>query len=294
MAKSKSFFGLRRGSTKSHTFSVFNGKQITKDRVDSIKNPRSLDQMINRMFLKTCGLAYSNMKQIVDHSFEGKSYGLQCMMYFSKVNSAILRQLEADPAKDPMFAPYQSREFVANPYKIAEGSASAIKVVPTVVQAAGSITVAFTTEIAGATTADALNTALGINVGDLCTICFAWEDDEAVAHFDFLRLTALQGGTTQLTTSNVSDYYLIESTLPVDTITFGTETVTISVPLTVAGAGANQSVLFGAIHSVKADTKWLRSNCVLAGGDSFGGSLYDDALATYPVGESYVLNGGDF
>ena len=32
MAKSPNFFGLRRGSTKSQTFSVVDGNQITKDR----------------------------------------------------------------------------------------------------------------------------------------------------------------------------------------------------------------------------------------------------------------------
>ena len=38
MAKSANYFGLRKGSTKSHTFSVVDGKQITKDRVEGCKN----------------------------------------------------------------------------------------------------------------------------------------------------------------------------------------------------------------------------------------------------------------
>lgn len=294
MAKSKSFFGLRRGSTKSHTFSVFNGKQITKDRVDTIKNPRSLEQMVNRMYMKTIGLAYSNMKQIVDHSFEGKTYGLQSMMYFSKRNSQRLRELNANPAYGIQFAPYQYNQFVANPYIIAEGSASQLLIGATVVQSKGKITAAFTTQIAGATTADALFAALGISVGDLASICFAWEDAEVNAHFDFIRLTALKAGSVQLTTENSSEYILIESTLAIDTPTFGTEAVTISIPVNAADAGANQSVNFATIHSVKADNKWLRSTAVLSGAGGFGGSLFDDAIATYPVGESYVLNGGDF
>lgn len=37
MAQSKGFFGLRKGSTKSLTFSVLDGKQITKDRVYDVK-----------------------------------------------------------------------------------------------------------------------------------------------------------------------------------------------------------------------------------------------------------------
>ena len=294
MAKSKSFFGLRRGSTKSHTFSVFNGKQITKDRVDTIKNPRSLEQMVNRMYLKTIGLAYSNMKKIVDHSFEGKTYGLQSMMYFSKRNSRHLRDLDALTAYDIMFAPYQFDKFVANPFIIAEGSASKLLIGGTVVQSTDTITAAFTSAVSGATTATALFAALGINVGDLATICFAWEDAEGDAHFDFIRLTALQAGDVQLTTANLSDYILIESTLAIGTPTFGTETVSISIPVTAPDAGTNQSISFATIHSVKADNKWLRSTAVLSGTAGFAGLLFDDAIATYPVGESYVLNGGDF
>lgn len=38
MAKSSTYFGLRRGSTKSLTFSVADGKQITKDRVEGGKD----------------------------------------------------------------------------------------------------------------------------------------------------------------------------------------------------------------------------------------------------------------
>ena len=45
MAQSKGFFGLRKGSTKSLTFSTLDGKQITKDRVYDVKNPRTENQM---------------------------------------------------------------------------------------------------------------------------------------------------------------------------------------------------------------------------------------------------------
>lgn len=48
MAKSRSFFGLRRGSTKSFTFSVLGGQQITKERVLEVKNPRSYAQQFQR------------------------------------------------------------------------------------------------------------------------------------------------------------------------------------------------------------------------------------------------------
>lgn len=49
MAKSKSFFGLRKGSTKTMTYSVLRGQQITKDRVTDIANPRTMDQTLQRI-----------------------------------------------------------------------------------------------------------------------------------------------------------------------------------------------------------------------------------------------------
>ena len=50
MAQSKGFFGRRKGSTKSLTFSVLDGKQITKDRVYDVKNPRTDLAIADRIY----------------------------------------------------------------------------------------------------------------------------------------------------------------------------------------------------------------------------------------------------
>ena len=92
MAKSDSFFGLRRGSTKTLTFSVLKGKQITKDRVEGGRNPRTPEQMVQRMCMATASAAYAQMKQIVDHSFEGITYGQTTMSEFIRVNADALRK----------------------------------------------------------------------------------------------------------------------------------------------------------------------------------------------------------
>ena len=70
MAKSDGFFGLRRGSTKSLTFAVNEGVQITKDRVTDVRNPRTEAQMLQRMCLATAGKFYSEGREIFDHSVE--------------------------------------------------------------------------------------------------------------------------------------------------------------------------------------------------------------------------------
>lgn len=63
MAKSKSFFGLRRGSTKSQTYSVLKGQQITKDRVSEVSNPKSTNQMRQRALFATAVKFYKHANQ---------------------------------------------------------------------------------------------------------------------------------------------------------------------------------------------------------------------------------------
>ena len=86
MAKSKSFFGLRSGSTKSLTFQVYRGQQITKDRVYRVSNPRSEAQMTQRALIPIVAAARSALKGLVDHSFEGVAYGEASLREFSKQN----------------------------------------------------------------------------------------------------------------------------------------------------------------------------------------------------------------
>ena len=86
MAKSKSFFGLRTGSTKSLTFQVLRGEQITKDRVYRVSNPRSEAQMTQRALIPIVAAARSQLKGLVDHSFEGVAYGEPSLREFSAQN----------------------------------------------------------------------------------------------------------------------------------------------------------------------------------------------------------------
>lgn len=86
MAKSKSFFGLRTGSTKSLTFQVYKGQQITKDRVTRISNPRSDAQMRQRAIIPIVAASRAALKGLVDHSFEGVTYGDQSLKKFSELN----------------------------------------------------------------------------------------------------------------------------------------------------------------------------------------------------------------
>ena len=86
MARSKSFFGLRTGSTKSLTFQVYRGQQITKDRVHRVSNPRTEAQMKQRAIIPIVAASRAALKGLVDHSFEGVNYGNDSLKKFSELN----------------------------------------------------------------------------------------------------------------------------------------------------------------------------------------------------------------
>ena len=95
MAKSSSFFGLRRGSTKSLTFQVVNGAQVTKDRVTYVKNPRSYAQATQRSKMAAVADAYRALSSICDHSFESVAYGPASRRQFMSLN--LSRPIKPEP-----------------------------------------------------------------------------------------------------------------------------------------------------------------------------------------------------
>lgn len=68
-----------------------NGKQnIVSQRPASVKNPRTDMQQRQRAYIKTVSSAYSVLKPICDHSFEGVAYGADSMNFFKKENYKIV------------------------------------------------------------------------------------------------------------------------------------------------------------------------------------------------------------
>lgn len=297
MAKSSSFFGLRRGSTKTLTFSVMKGKQITKDRVEGGRNPRTPEQMVQRMCMATASAAYAQMKQIVDHSFEGITYGQTTMSEFIRVNADALR-LNYLNGGDSQFSynPYRDRLMYAGNYIMSRGTASPIGAANVNVDgsvAADKVELQIYGSTQGGNTADNMLKNLGIDVGDMATVCILYENDsDADARFIFVRIKSLQGGSTVVTAENFNQFFTVESNASftgptVDGIIFS---IMVDAPGLIEGSGAPYASCV--IHSKKQNGKWLRSNA------AFDCTRYpvrpsaEDALATYPVGQSYVLNGG--
>ena len=127
MAKSKSFFGLRTGSTKSLTFQTYRGQQITKDRVYRVSNPRTVAQMTQRALIPIVAAARSALKGLVDHSFEGVQYGEASLKEFSAMNlrAGALKVVSYSPNgySNPGFANFiVSKGSINEPYTTTIGS----------------------------------------------------------------------------------------------------------------------------------------------------------------------------
>lgn len=303
MAKSDSFFGLRRGSTKTLTFSVLKGKQITKDRVEGGRNPRTPEQMVQRMCMATASAAYAQMKQIVDHSFEGITYGQTTMSEFIRVNSDALRQNYLNAGDDFAYNPYRDRVLYPGAYVMSRGSAAPVKMaseygmpgmfvmLKTNNEASYAVTLSGD-DSAESVTADQLMAILGVNVGDMATACVLWPElaNPGLA-FSFLRIKFLKSGTVALTNANYGEYFAFESPHPV---TVNVNAYYITVKVSPANYERNMPGASCVIRSLKSGTGWLRSTeSMKLDADLDVSPTAEDALATYPVGPSYVLNGGD-
>lgn len=96
MGKGNMLLGQLRGAVGSIVFSRSNGQQVVRSKAETIKNPKTLKQTIQRILLNTASQAYSTCQVIADHSFEGKKSGQECMNTFMSKNLEYLRSRVAE------------------------------------------------------------------------------------------------------------------------------------------------------------------------------------------------------
>ena len=286
MAKSTGYYGLRRGSTKSHTYQVVNGKQITKDRQEGGKQPRTLAQMKQRCIIATAGSAYAALKSICDHSYEGVSAGLDSMSHFHKVNDSLLRQ---SALRDNGLFGYNRwgvKGLVAGSYVIAEGTLpqncpnlQALSV--DAVSRKCTIDVAY-----GRSVAEIAEELGVVNFGDIATIAMIYPKRDGSYGFGAVRLTYKQGEdvAASFELGVIGDFTGAS-------MNYATGNLTVEVQTAFDWKdGADADACFtAAILSRYMNGKWYRSKAqfdVTGAVPSFG-----DAIATYPVGQPRFLNG---
>lgn len=189
MSKGNMLLGQARGKVGSLVFSRQNGKQVTRAKAESVKNPQTEKQVVQRIILNTISQAYSRMAAITDHSFEGKTSPADNMSAFMKRNMNDLRSKIAKAVQDGdsfddiyNFAPIGSANFVYNPLVISMGALPKVAI-QSVTSGTGALTAAIT-----ANTYQGVIEAFGLQRGDQLTFVNIVEDSFGNKYFYFNRV----------------------------------------------------------------------------------------------------------
>lgn len=310
MAKSKSFFGLRSGSTKTLTFQVYDGTQITKDRVAEVKNPRSMEQMVMRFRSKSVVSAYSLMKKIENHAFEGTAYGLKSYAKFLSLN------LNAIKNGAKFFGtPYGQNIMGPGEFIVSTGS---IKNPLAPTRDAGLLNDTSETLLqripgnASGVTVGEIHEYLGLGQNDFLTIVSPQfeldENREFVKNAEFLICRIYRSDfpddTVIVDHSQFTEIFKVEKNFGNGDDDYENDQLGINLKydsdneewqilMQMNGSvPASHPRQYGTILSKKSDGKWLRSSCQLRvdGLTVPTGNVF----ATYPAGKNYILNGGEY
>lgn len=154
-----------------------NGNTIIRELVEKVKNPRSADQQTQRMKISTIMSAYSTLKPICDHSFEGVSNGAKCMQYFLKKNYSVLNGVE-----NPAYNLRLNKSLMPNPFLISEGT-----IRPFVANSKSNdnkfvMTFPGSPDNLSTMTVQQFHDLMGIEVGDQITIVLTYTDDSSAVY----------------------------------------------------------------------------------------------------------------
>lgn len=294
MAQSKSFFGLRRGSTKTLTFSVYNGKQVTKDRVTDVKNPRSSMQMKQRAIMATALHGYSALKEICDHSFEGITYGQKSMNYFVSENARMIRSA----APNVNLSTFKGIA-VSNAYLIAKGSLPSVSFSSVEDNETHQFRIPMQLPQSGFTFGKLMENLGANTIGDMVTFVAMIDNPGSDASVYWVRLKLTE--ENKATAIDVDDSSIFESLsegtdFETNIDNFTSEDFVINANRTknciyVMPDDVNKSQSLGIILSHKSDAGWLRSSSTMV--NLLTTRNFDKALASYPESGEKILNGGN-
>lgn len=324
MAKSKSFWGLRRGSAGSLTFSKSSkGEQITRAKITSMKNPQTVGQNIQRMTFAGVSKARKRWNEIVNHSFQGETPKITSLSEFTRRNLkfAAVKQLIAggfDFDLTPMAAdtpsfPVAYKEGAALPTKliISQGSLPSRQLLFTAGAQGGPNLVdsllSFEPGEAGAVpTFSDLFAQAGIAVGDWLTFCCEMWDagvgsiSEDFVYTTWVRFKVISGGyEVPATIANMAQVFEVEQGGDNIDVSYGLMTVGSrrGVGIYVPAMVGNVISLVALIHSRDTESSRLRSDAVLnfwflGGLANDLAEAYTNAVASWQIGNSYILDGG--
>lgn len=296
MAQSKSFFGLRKGSTGALTFQIRDGKQITMQRLEHIKNPRTLGQMRQRMIITTASQALHGLKDIVDHSWEGVKFGAKSTGKFMSVNSKLLRDNWLENGNKVFgYNKYQEKNKWEGEYIVSQGSLGTIDkkwIDNDEILEESAIFYIFgdPKRIDSDVTIQQFAEKWGLIIGSSILILCYSIDDTGKNLLAWLRMTLKNmDGSTISNAHFVYENFDLESNVRYSIEGYDEEYFEVFLEWPTLDNGTN--CYYTCIVSTPNGDDWLRSNSqFMRGRIPRETTTAEEALATYPIKERLVLN----
>ncbi len=288
------------------------GQNIASEKPATVKNPRSDAQQRQRMVFATVSAAYSAMKEICDHSFEGITYGADNMAEFMRRNLSIMK------SRTKNFNAKGNPYIVPNPFMISRGSLPTIPINAEKVAAYDGggndkgvnivlPTMGLSSGNSATMTVQEFHDNLGIEIGDQITFVIAYpvNNGERISSglapvqyqysFTYARLifAANSGSQKLLTSGQITPAALapesqnatrLGTNLNEDGFLFKAEDVSVTM---------DELVGVGIIISRRTGTDWQRSTQMMVTNEDSVSQEYTDAdmLPSYlPTGEKYLNN----
>ena len=305
MGKVKGIFATNISGKVGNVVFRKNGKQnIVAQRAATVKNPRTDMQQRQRAYIKTVSSAYSVLKPICDHSFEGVAYGADSMNFFKRENYKIVSNAGKAVLKN------SSNVVVNAPLLLSKGSIKWNMALDEAGQIANISQFMSHYKIASIAdiTYDKLCDALGIKKGDQLTVINVLKlgrlyesalTDQWACNMYFSRyvLNAVAEGSTKafVKRGDSSEDYILNASILAEESEFDFNAVLVATEAGVLKIINNVDevpYMYTAIISRRCVDKWLRSTANLYTGDDLGEEYYINyVLPTYnPTGERYLNN----
>lgn len=287
MAKSKSG-GSRayiRGRIGSDVYSIGKDSQGKKQQVvrslaEQVANPQTAAQMRGRMIMFTIMQALSELKPIVDHSFDNVSGKQPNISEFIRRNyQAIKEDVATNNSGNNIFGlnMYGEKGAKQGAWIISAGKATK----PAALVLAKSTGVLSIDLTSAGLTIGGLKTALGFTVNDYFTVVGI--TSAGVAKYERFRINPSLTDDTVIAASNLSDVFATEGNATAN-IGLAGNVITLT-----DSAVANCCAV---IVSIKTANGYSHNDAEMGDATNIAWNA-SQALPTYPMGQAKFLNGGD-
>lgn len=294
-----------------------NKQQVVRSLAESVANPQTTAQMVQRMLMKTVSEAAKALRPIIDHSFDGVPAGQPSISQFTKANLALIRaDFDANLGSASKFnaVKYDVDAPLCGSYRVSEGGYK-LPAGISYTNAGGALDGLIKAEcppVEGKLTFGMLKAMWPLTSEDYVTGVglIAMDAEKANMVYDRFHLTDTIADSTiiaQLGESDEWEWLIDEKTLFVHEkntefvfsveVSEGDDENNVKVAVFFQGVMSygTDSGCYALIVSKKTKNGYKHNtaslNVTIA--DTANYRTYETALATYPVGSERFLNGGD-